>query len=272
MEEFEPKKKVKIFTKEFISKYAYVFILAFVLFLGTSYSLTFFTQNKKIASGSLTTAPLNITVSNSSINATGLSIPTNDKEGLLEFSKSITVTNNNTTDGKIKLILDRTSGIPLNELRYALIVNGAIQEIGDVASDGVIYNAAILGNEVINVEVRLWPKTTYTGSETTFVGEITSEIKYLGSKASDQTNLTNAYVNFNCSGSTCEVWRIVKVESGRLVLTKEADLEGASERVDSGKYNSSLTFNDDSMITSVSTDNKNVYLAKTVNTPALCSR
>ena len=81
-------------------------------------------------------------------------------------------------------------------------------------------------------------------------------------KASDKSDLTNAYVNFNCNGSNCEVWRIVGVQGGRLVLTREADLEGASSRTNSGKYDPTLTFNDDSMITSVSTDGKNVYLAK----------
>ena len=264
MEEFEPKKKIKIFTKEFYIKYSYVFIIAIVLFIGTSFGLTFFTQNLKIATGSLTTAPLNITLSNNSINATGLSVPTTNQEGLSEYVKTLTITNNGTTDGIVKLTLDRTSGLNLTDMSYALIVNGGIQVIDNVPSDGVIFETAIMGNEVIEVELRLWPKTTYTGSETTFVGEIDSEIRYLGEKASNQSNLTNAYVNFNCQGNNCETWRIVGTQSGRLILTRDEDLEGATNRTDSGKYNSSLTFNDNSMITSVSTDNKNVYLAKTV--------
>ena len=264
MEEFEPKKKIKIFTREFFMKYSYVFILALVLLIGTSYSLTFFVQNKKIVSGSLTTAPLNITVSNNAINASNLSVPTDNQEGLSEFTKTLTITNSGTTDGKVKLTLDRTSGLGLTDMSYAVIVNGGIQEIGDVPSDGVILDTAIMANETINVEIKLWPKTTYTGSETTFVGEIDTEIKYLGPKASDRTDLANSYVNFNCNGSTCETWRIVGVENGRLVLTREADFSGASSRTDSGRYNPSLTFNDNSLITSVSTDNKNVYLAKTV--------
>ena len=264
MEEFEPKKKIKIFTKEFYMKYSYVFILGLFLLIGTSYSLTFFVQNKKIASGSITTASLNISMSDNLISATNLSVPTTNQEGLSEFSKSLTITNSSNTDGKVKLTLTRTSGLNLTDMSYALVVNGSIQEISDVPSDGVIYETAVMGNEVINVEVKLWPKTTYTGSETTFTGEIDSEIKYLGEKASNNPELANSYVNFNCNGSTCEKWRIVKVENERLVLTRESDYEGASERVDSGKYNPSLTFNDNSLITSVSTDGKNVYLAKTV--------
>ena len=264
MEEFEPRKKVKIFTKEFMIKYSYVFILALVLIVGVSYSYTFFVQNKRITGGSITTAALTITYTDESINASGLTVPTTNQEGLGEYVKSFTLTNTTNTDGKVKLTLDRTSGLSLSDLSYAISVNGAILEMGDVPSSGEIYNTAILGNEVINLEIRLWPKTTYTGSETTFVGEIVPEIKYLGSKASDKSNLANSYVNFNCNGTTCETWRIVKVENERLVLTREADLTGADERVNSGLYNPSLTFNDDSMITSVSTDNKNVYLAKTV--------
>ena len=264
MEEFEPRKKIKIFTKEFYAKYSYVFIIAIVLFIGTSFGLTFFTQNMKIASGSLTTASLNVTLSNNAVSATGLTVPTTNQEGLSEFVKTLTITNNVTTDSKVKLTLGRTSGLNLTDMSYALIVNGAIQVIDDVPSDGVILDTAIMGNEVINVELRLWPKTSYSGNVTTFVGEIDAEIKYYGEKASNHSNLTNSYVSFNCNGSTCETWRIVGVQSERLILTREADLEGATSRVDSGKYNSNLTFNDNSMITSVSTDNKNVYLAKTV--------
>ena len=46
-------------------------------------------------------------------------------------------------------------------MSYALIVNGAIQTIDDVPANGEILDTGILGNEVIDVEVRLWPKTTY---------------------------------------------------------------------------------------------------------------
>ena len=264
MEEFEPRKKINIFTKEFFSKYSYVFILALILIIGTSYSLTFFIQNKKIASGSLTTAPLNISMTSGSINASNLSVPQDNQEGMSEFVKSITITNNGSTDGVVKLTLDRTNGLNLTDMSYAIVVNGAIQDVGDVPANGEILDTGILGNEVIDVEVRLWPKTTYTGNETTFVGEVTSEIRYLGEVASSNNNLANSYVSFNCNGNNCETWRIVGVESGRLVLTREADLEGATNRTNSNLYNPNLTFNDNSLITSVSTDNKNVYLAKIV--------
>ncbi len=263
MEEFVPKRKTKIFTKEFVAKYSYVLVLAVLLIGGISYGYTFFTENKKIASGSITTANLTINFSNREINASNLSVPSNDQEGLSEFSKSLTITNQTTIDGKVKLNITRTSGLNLTDMRYALIVNGAIQEIADVPSNGEILTNAIMGNETINVEVRLWPKTTYSGNTTTFVGEITLEISYLGATATDTSNLTGKYVNFNCI-STCEVWQIVKVEDDRLVLTRQADYSGATSRTNSNKYNSSLTFNDNSLITSVSTDNKNVYLAKTV--------
>ena len=84
-----------MFTKEFYLKYSYVFIIALILFLGTTFGLTFFTQNMNIASGSLTTAALDITLSNAAINAAGLTVPTNNQEGLSEFVKQLTITNNN---------------------------------------------------------------------------------------------------------------------------------------------------------------------------------
>ena len=44
MQEFEPKKKVKIFTKEFLARYAYIFVIAIILIGGISYGYTFFVQ------------------------------------------------------------------------------------------------------------------------------------------------------------------------------------------------------------------------------------
>ncbi len=264
MDDFEPQKKDKIFTKSFISKYLYIIVIGLVVLFGTSYSLTFFVQDKKITSGSLTTAPLNITFSNKGIDASNLTVPTNDQEGINEYVKTLTITNTSAVDGNVKLTIDRTSGLQLSDLRYSLSVNGTIIKIDDMPSDGVILDTAIFSSETINVEVRLWPKPTYSGSTTIFQGDILSEVTYLKTLASSYSNLDNKYVNFNCDGTNCEIWRIVKVEDEKLVLTRESDLSGAASRTNSGKYNPSLTFNDNSMITSVSTDNKNVYLAKTV--------
>ena len=269
MEELEPRLKNKILTKEVIGKYIYVFVLAVILIGGISYGYTFFIQNDKVASGSITTAALTINFTDRSISASNLSVPTDDQDGMSEFSKSLTITNQTAVNGKVKLTLTRTSGLNLTDLRYALVVNGAIQEIDDVPSDGEILSSAIMGNETVNVEVKLWPKTSYSGSETTFVGELTPEIKYLGQTAASIDSPAGKYVNFNCSGNTCEVWQIVKVEDNRLVLTKQANYSGATERTNSNKYNPTsfnpaITFNDDSMITSLSTDGLNVYLAKTV--------
>ena len=238
MEEFEPKRKVKIVTKEFLAKNAYIFVLAIVMIFGVAYGYTFFVQNKKIASGSITTAALTINFTDRSISASNLSVPTTDGEGLLEFSKSVTITNQTTVDGRVKLTLTKTSGLDLTDLRYALIVNGAIQTIGDVPTTGQLLESAIMGNETVNVEVRLWPKTTYTGSVTTFVGELTPEIRYLGKTITGYDNLTGKYVNFNCNNNTCEKWQIVKVEDDRLVLTKQSDYINATSRTNSNKYDS----------------------------------
>lgn len=266
MREFEPKLKQKIFTREFFSKYIYIFVVGLFLLLGVSYSLTFFVQNKNVATGSITTGDLTITFTDRSINVDGLLPPINDAEGLLLYAKQVTITNTTSIDGRVKLTLTRTSGLNLTDLRYALIVNGAIQTIDDMPSNGEIMTTAIMSNEEINVEIRLWPKSNYSNGESAFVGELTPEIRYFGSKASNLSNPTGKYVNFNCSGNTCEVWQIVKVQDGRLVLTRQADYSGATERAWTGKYYSGLVFNDDSLISSVSDDNdhKNVYLLRTV--------
>ena len=269
MKEFEPKLKKKIFTKEFFSKYIYIFVIALCLLLGVSYSLTFFVQNENITTGNISTGELTINFTDRNINVSGM-LPSSDDEGLFLYAKKLTITNNTNIDGKVKLTLTRTSGLNLTDMRYALIVNGAIQVIDDIPQSGEILSTAIMGGsptgEQIKVEIRIWPKSSYAGNETSFVGTITPEIKYFGSKASGISSPTGKYVNFNCNGSNCEVWRIVKVENGRLVLTRQADYEGASERSNSNRYYASLSFNDNSLITSVSSDtnHKNVYLLRTV--------
>ena len=79
----------------------------------------------------------------------------------------------------------------------------------------------------------------------------------MGKVASSLSSPAGKYVNFNCS-STCEVWQIVKVESDRLVLTRQEDYSGATSRTNSYRYNPSLVFNDDSMNRSTDKPNPNM--------------
>ena len=119
MKEFEPKKKAKL-NKTFYLKYVYVIVLALVLYLGVSYSLTFFKQNYKITEGSITSPSITISLDNNvnstsvTLNATGL-----DKTKPLEFSKSMQVANTASNDASIKLTIERTSGLALTEMKYA---------------------------------------------------------------------------------------------------------------------------------------------------------
>ena len=172
MKEFEPKKKAKL-NKTFYLKYVYVIVLALVLYLGVSYSLTFFKQNYKITEGSITSPSITISLDNNvnstsvTLNATGL-----DKTKPLEFSKSMQVANTASNDAKIKLTIERTSGLALTDMKYALIIDGVIREIANVPANGEILTSTIMGNQTENIEVRLWPKDDYAGSETTFVGYI----------------------------------------------------------------------------------------------------
>ena len=258
MREFKPKIDKRSFPKRFLLKYVYLLVIGVSLLFGVSYSATFFVQNKTIATGSLT-----VTFTDGSINARGLLAPENDHEGLKLFSKSMVINNTSNVGGIVELSLDRISGISLSNLNYAIIVNNSLVETNQVPNTGKIYTTAIMANDSINVEVRLWPDTNYLGDDT-FVGNIETNIKYFGEVATDNNNLAGKYINFNCNGNNCEVWRIVKIEDGRLVLTRQSDYSDATGRVNSHRYNPNLTFNDDSLITSVSTDNKNVYLLRTV--------
>ena len=268
MEEFEPIKKVKL-GKLFYFKYVYVIIAIILVFLlGRSYSLTFFKQNYKIAEGSLTTANVTIefdgseTNTTSSINATNLS-----KTKPLEFTKSITVENTSNFNGYYNITLDRTSGLELTDMKYAVFVNGVIKEINDVPSTGLILSSNIMIGETDNIEVRLWPKDTYTGSVNTFVGNLNLERHVIPVNASYYVNsntltANNNYVYFNCNGSSCEKWRIASVTDNRLVLT--TDTYYGNTFTNSNLFNETMVLNDYSLVTSMSTDNHAVYLKKTV--------
>lgn len=250
MQEFEPKLKKKRITKVTIAKYIYVLVIGLFLMGGISYGYTFFNQNKKIASGSIKTAVLSIEVSDRNINVLELD----------EYRKILEINNTGNTDGIITLKLSRESGLYLDELRYGIIIDNSFQVIGYVPSDGKLFTDIINHSEKKNIEIVIWSRLDTINS---FVGRIDYDIKYLGSVASNMPNINGKYVNFNCS-DTCEIWQIVKVEDGRVILTRQDDYDGAINRTNSNRYNPDLVFNDDSLITSVSTDNKNVYLAKTV--------
>ena len=267
MREFEPQKKYKL-NKSFYLKYLYVIVLGLVLYFGVSYSLTFFKQNYKVVEGSFNVPSVTINLNSNSnttsatMNATGL-----DKDSPLKFIKNITVNNPSSANASIKLTLERTSGIELNNLKYGLFIDGALIEMNDVPANGVILSSTIMANQTENIRVSLWPKSDYAGSETTFVGNLNLEKNMLsltGSEFINSLTLTenNNYVNFNCNNGTCEKWRIAKVEDNRLVLTTTANY--GTNFTNSNLFNTTLVLNDYSLVTSMSTDNKAVYLKKTV--------
>ena len=225
--EFEPKKKFKL-GKAFFYKYAYVFILGLILLLGVSYSLTFFRQNYKVAEGSLisgaTTILLNSNASTNSVslNATNLTVPANIQDGIKEFSTNILLENTSNNNARIKLTLERTSGLELTDLTYALYINGTIQEIKDVPSNGVILSSTLMNSQIEtseNIEVRLWPKTTYSGSATTFVGKLNLEKKPLtitGSQYVESSTLTannNYAIKYASRNSHTDIVKLL-IEAG----------------------------------------------------------
>ncbi len=292
-EEYSPIKKKKFnLNKKTFYKYFYLVAIALVMVFGVSYSLTFFVQNYKLAESSISSGSLTVTYTNNAINASNLSPTNTDSVGMIEFIKEISFTNTSDSNGEVKVVLERTSGLNLTDMRMALFIDGVIQEIKDVPTSGLVFNSSIMAGEAMDVKVALWPKGNYTGSETTFVGNLNPTIKilpvtgaeYIKSTAEKDTKLsetttgkfdfasnsTNNYVYFNCqnganSGSDCEKWRLVGVENDRLVLTTDANYSGASSRTTNELYDTTVSLYDDSLVSYVSTDKLNYYLARTVN-------
>ena len=268
MEEFVPVKK-KQFMKNLSKRYVYIAFVGIIFLFGVSYSLAFFNEIRNVGSGSFSVGGLTYTVTNRSISLNSLA-PSTDSVGINSGNdKVLTIVNTSQLTGNVSVSLTRTSGLAFSDLRYALYVNNTLVEVDDVPNDGVLYESVLLGQETINIKVTLWPKSSYSGGVTSFVGELQEEVQLeemLGASfISSLNDLTNNYVKFNCDGATCETWRIVKVESGRIVLTRSGDYENATSRTNSEVYDSSLTYHDDTdLVVSQSTDTKNVYLAKTV--------
>ena len=269
-EMFEPRKKEKL-DKSFFKGFLLIFVLGIFLVVGTSFSLEFFKANKNVGTVNLRLGAISVNVTGDNTVNTTLSKYT-DSEGIKNgFVKTLTITNNNDLLANYKLKIERTSGVELSNLKYALMINNVIQKVDKIPSDGKIFNNIIMGNETLNVKVILWIDNSYTGSDLTFNGTITSEINRtyeLVSNVLDDvidfnniTTATNNYVKFNN-----ETYRIVKIEDDRLVICKNSDFDStAASRVNSNKFNTSLTYTDNSYIYSHSTDNKNLYLYKTVN-------
>ena len=269
-EMFEPRKKERL-DKSFFKGFIFMFVLGVFLVVGTSYSLEFFRANKNVGTINLRLGAISVDVTgNNTINTT--LAKKSDSEGITSgLVKTLTIENNNEVLANYILKLERTSGVELSNLKYALMINNVIQKVDNIPSDGVLFNNIILGNETLYAKVILWIDNNYTGSELTFNGTISSEIKRTYNLTSDVlenvidfdniVTATNNYVNFNN-----ETYRIVKIEDDRLVICKDSDFDStAAGRVNSNKYNSSLSYTDNSYIYSHSTDNKNLYLYKTVN-------
>ena len=256
-------KKKQRLDLSFFKRNIYLVVIGLILLLGTSFSLTFFIQNKKIGEVTLTIGDITYTVTQDrsiSINNLKMNVPNN--EGLLGFSKEITIRNTSNLNGKLELKINRTSGVPLEGLRYGLYINDVLIDVADMPSDGIIYHSAILGNEQVKTKVVLWIQEDYSTSETSFVGNIEEKISLDSMLASTYlnslNNLNNNYVKFNDN----ETWRIKGVEEGSLVVTKTADLNNTF--ANSNLFNVSNTLTDDSLVVSMSTDNKAYYLKKTV--------
>jgi len=286
--EFEPIKRIKSFKTNNFSKYVYIMAISLVFLTGISYGFTFFIKNTKIEEMSITTQGISVTETNKAISLTGLT-PLSDSRGVNETPKELTLTNTSNVNGRVEIKIERTSGVSLEDMRYVLSINDnnndVILAIDDVPLNGVIYNSEILSQEAITLRVKLYPKEGYSGNETTFVGELKSNIycdKMLGStyikNAGGLTesngnyyygnDANNNYVWFNCdNGYTegeqhCSKYRIVGVENNQIVITNE--YTNATGRTDSELYRDVLSSGkDSSLIKSVSTDNKNLYLVKT---------
>ena len=255
--------KKEKFDLSFFKKNIYLVVLGLILLLGTSFSLTFFIQNKKIGEITLTVGDITYTVTqDKSISINNLEMNVPNSEGLFGYSKEITIRNTSDINGKLELKINRTSGVPLEGLRYGLYINDVLIDVSDMPSDGIIYHSAILGNEEVKAKVVLWLQDDFSTNETTFVGDIEENITLDSLLASTYLNsldnLNNNYVKFNGN----EIWRIKGVEDGSIVVTKTEYLNNTF--TNSNLFNVSNTLTDDSLVVSMSTDNKAYYLKKTV--------
>ena len=211
---FEPQKKERL-DKNFFKNFIFIFIAGVLLIVGASYSLEFFRVNKSGGSYQFTTSGIVINVTgNNTINTTLSKY--SDSDGITSgLVKEITMTNTRDSDGNIVLTLERTSGVELSNLKYALYLNNVIVNVGTVPSDGVLLDQVILGNETLTAKIVLWVDNNYTGS-LDFNGTISNEVKRTHMIAGDVlsdiidftniTTATNNYVSFNN-----ETYRIVKI-------------------------------------------------------------
>ena len=264
MEENKRSEK-RFYVNDTLKIYLYFIIVGILLVFNISYSLSFFVENRVIQEGVLTIGDLSYTIGSKDINATSLA-PKTDALGISDYIKTLTLNNTSGVRGEYTLTLNRTSGLNLSDLRYALLINDVIMAIDDMPNDGIIYESAFLPNETINIELRLWVKNDYAGSETTFVGSLDEDVSLGKMTATDYfdglNTITNNNVLFNCdNGTSCENWKIVKIENGHIVITHEDDYENASLRTNSKLFDANMNYHDDNdLVVSLSTDEKNVYL------------
>ena len=151
-EMFEPKRKEKL-DKSFFKEFIFLFVVGLFLVVGSSYSLEFFKSNKNVGTINLSTSEIDIDVTGNNSISDSLTKYA-DSEGLINgLTKELVIVNNNTNYGIVVLKLSRTSGMKLTDMRYALIVNNVITNVGAVPSDGVIFNNVVMGEETVVAKI-----------------------------------------------------------------------------------------------------------------------
>ena len=235
----------------YLKQNVYSLLIILITALGISYAAVFFISNKTVANGTLVTQELTAQVTSELISISG-NAGMSDAFGINEDPNTLTIQNTSNTDLKIVVKINGDSGNTLSnsDLRYSTYANNyEVTSPSALGTDGVVYEGILLKGETIDLDIYLWLKSDYSGSNGTFSGSF--DVTYLAADmlATDylmrtvgtdnglkailedgtlvRTTTTreyrytganvNNYVWFNCKDGTtsgsdnCELWRIVGV-------------------------------------------------------------
>ena len=230
----------------------YSLLIIMITALGISYAFIFFISNEKVATGVLNAQEVTANIIDSGIVSVSGDSGVSDDLGLNQAPNTLIIENTSNTDLKIVVKINGDTGNTLNnsDLRYSTYVNDyEVISPSALGTTGILYNGVLLKGETIDLDIYLWLKSDYSGSNGTFSGsfdvtylaadmlatdylirliEIDNNLRAISEDSSLEKTATvreyrytdsqaNNYIWFNCKDGTtsgsdnCELWRIVGV-------------------------------------------------------------
>lgn len=249
-------------------KYLYFAIMGLFLLVGISYAIIFFMEKYESSNLGMQTDLLDVSITENGLVAIDDAITQKDSEGLENDKTTFTINNDNDVPIRviIKLNIDHNSTLDINYVRFGVLNNNSIVNVGNLGeSDGILYDFFIEPRQNITLQSTLWLDYFYEGGNTNeafsgkynvlasnadqfaymYLAKLVNKNKGLYAINDDGTlNTGTGSINeYRYSGLTPdnyvyfnnELWRIIGLFDGKIKIVRNDEISIASY-VDNNTY------------------------------------